>query len=402
MTIGSITTGSANVPYPRQHYCKTWNGQDGKTVTTRFTRKPKWNNYIMCMGRLKSGGNSVGVIDGNGVYSVRTNHSWANLGGDPGTEGYRTTVGSTSFPIAFPESQFSLFWTAREDYILLARLLKKIKGHELNLGVALAEVDKLAGTVLGTIKTLVFGVEDLAKGNFARFARRFGASPPTRDVVKKLRLRDISGRFLEMRYAWTPAIADAYEAAKAFEALSNGPRQTTYHKAYRKGRSLKYSTNYCAGIPQQVTVSKAYLFEMYEEMSAARQMGLANPATIIWERLPWSFVVDWFIPVGTYLELIGQVPFMKGRWLQTRTIRWNSAGTCTQRGSSWTPAPPHPTCDWERFHLERSNIGNPGVPFPSFKVAGAVHGKRIGNAIALAHQVFNKALDGYTKGATWY
>jgi hypothetical protein len=30
--------------------------------------------------------------------------------------------------------------------------------------------------------------------------------------------------------------------------------------------------------------------------------GLVNPLSIAWELLPWSFVVDWFIPVGNTLE----------------------------------------------------------------------------------------------------
>jgi hypothetical protein len=173
--------------------------------------------------------------------------------------------------------------------------------------------------------------------------------------------------------------------------LSNGPRQVTFHKGYRIGRAGRYDTNYCHGLNQQITVSKSYLFEMYEEMSAARQMGLANPTTIIWERIPWSFVVDWFIPIGTYLDLIGQVPFMKGRWLVTKSIRWKTSGSYQMHPTaSRSPASPSVDCDWERFNLQRYLTANPGVPFPNFKVAGAVHGKRIGNAIALASQIFLK------------
>lgn len=401
MTSGVITTGVFNdPPNSKFHYAKTWLGTDGKTITDRFTRKDKWNSYEMSMGRIRTNNpNNLGYKY-MGVYGVVDNHTWDITSGTPGTTGYRASSGSgTSFPLAFPDSAFNSIWTPKVEMVLLSRLLKKVKGHELNLGVSLAEVDKLAGTVTNTLKTLAFGAEDLAKGNFARFARRFGTSPPSRDVVNRLRLRDPAGRFLEMRYAWAPAIDDVYEAAKAFESLSNGPRQSVFRKAYRIGRAGSYNTNYCYGINQQITVSKTYLFEMYEEMSVARQMGLANPATILWERLPWSFVVDWFIPIGTYLELIGQVPFMKGRWLMTRSMRWKSSGTYGMGPLTphHTPASPFVDCDWERFVLSRSPIANPGVPFPNFSVAGAVGGKRVGNAIALAQQVFAKAYDSYSR-----
>lgn len=391
MTTGTSTTGVwDSPPNDKFHYAKSWSGTNGKTITDRATRKPNWNPYVMSMGRMKSSNaNKLGYLDSfsGGAYKQVDNHSFETSGGSmPGTIGYRASTGSgTLFPIAFPTSTFNLFWGPSQEYTLLGRLLKKVNGHGLNLGVSLAEVDKLAGTVLSTLKTIAFGAEDLAKGNFARFARRFGTDPPTRDVVRSLKLKDIPGRFLEMQYAWIPTIQDCFEAATAFEALSNGPRQAVFRKTYRIGRDLTYNTNYCRNLPQQVTISKTYLFEMYEEMDAFRQMGLTNPATILWERLPWSFVVDWFMPIGSYLDLIGQVPFMKGRWLETKSMKWNTAGTFGF-GLHSTPAAPFVDCDWERFHLTRNPIGNPGVPFPDFSVNGAVHGKRVWNAIALTSQ----------------
>lgn len=407
MTTGTYHTGIWNPSIDKFHSSKSWSGADGRYIPDSIGPQTQWNVYNMVHGKIRSSNsNRLGYSYAGGPTQEVENHSWEQgPGSDPGTIGYRPPLNAGSdFPLAFPNDLFNEFWTSREEYTLLNRLLKKVKGHELNLGVSLAEVDKLAGTILGTVKTLVFGLEDLAKGNFARFARRFGASPPTRDVVRALRLRDISGRFLEMRYAWTPAIQDAFEAAKAFEALSDGPRKATFHKSYRVGRQRKYNTNYCIGIPQAITISKSYVFEMYEEMDAFRSMGLTNPATILWERLPWSFVVDWFIPVGNYLDLIGQVPYMKGRWCMTRSIKWQVSGSFGF--GPITPLhvarPPYADCNWEVISLERSPIANPGVMYPNFEVAGAVHGKRVGNAIALAQQLFSKAFDSYTRGATWY
>jgi hypothetical protein len=291
----------------------------------------------------------------------------------------------------FPLSRFQIFWTDREESALLSKLLKKVKGHEMDLGVSLAEVDKLAGTVLGTLKSIVYGVNDLRRLNFAAFARRFSASPPRKDAVDKMKLLDISGRYLEMRYAWEPTIQDCFEAAKAFEAISNGPRQLYNRAAKHKEYQLSWNTNYLVGVPQVVEVRRSYLFELYEEMGFARQLGLMNPATILWERIPFSFVLDWFMPIGTYLNLIGQIPFMKGRFLRTSSIRTSTAGTGFPLGSGREQSGISPDCDFELFNLERSVLGSPpSVPFPAFRVHGAVQGKRILNAIALAHQlIFN-------------
>lgn len=401
MTTGSIKTG----PFPaggttKIHYAKAWTGGDGYTITTRYTSKPAWNAYLMATCKFRSSNpNKIGTRNLQGVYTERDNHSWGSGGGDALARHYHIPFGDGSISAAFPTSQFNLVFTAREELALLSKLLNKIKGFDLDLGVSLAEVDKLAGTVLGTLTNLRYGVADLARLRFGQFARRFGASPPREDRVRRLRTLDISGRFLEMRYAWEPTIKDVFAAAKAFEEISNGPRQLYFRTAKRRTLPTTCYTNY--GIAsQRVEARRSYLFEMYEEMGFARQLGLTNPATVLWERLPYSFVVDWFIPIGSYLSLLGQIPYMKGRWCRTSSIRWTTSGKITQSHtpSEFSVEQPFPDAEWSSFHLERSITATPpSVPFPNFRVQGAVQGKRVANAIALTHQVFAKLL-GEKKG----
>ena len=394
MTTGIITTGL----YERTtklHYAKTWSGGDGHIILDRFTFKPKWNPYLMATCRFHSSNpNRLGVKDPfDGQVYLATNHSWNISTGPPEATGY-AVAGDGSISNVFPTSQFNSLWTAREELALQSKLLAKVKGHSADLGVALAEVDKLAGTVLGTLKSIVYGVNDLKHFRFKKFARRFGARPPRKDRVQKLRTLDISGRFLEMRYAWEPTINDVFEAATAFEEITKGPRQQLFRAAKRKSLASYYNTNYCK-VNQQVEVRRSYLFEMYEELGFARQLGLANPATILWERIPFSFVLDWFIPIGTYLSVLGQIPFMKGRWCRSSSIRWSTSGSysASKLVSGWEPASPSVDSDWQRFNLERTiTFEPPAVPFPNFRVHGAVQGKRIGNAIALAHQVIGGIL----------
>jgi hypothetical protein len=388
MTTGSITTG----PYhhtDKIHYAKAWTGGDGWVVPTRYSSYPMWNPYQMASFKFHSSQpNLVGTHDDNpnGPITVQENHVFL---------GYSPIRGDGTVSPNFPTSLFSQYWTDREELALLAKLLKKIKGHDADLGVSLAEVDKLAGTVAGTLKNLAYGMLDLSKGRFTQFVRRFGASSPTKDRVEKLRTLDISGRFLEMRYAWTPAINDVYEASKAFEEISNGPRTARTRAGKRKLYEKEPgNTNYCTATVD-VEVRRSYIFEQYEEMGFLRQLGLANPATIIWERLPWSFVIDWFIPIGTYLSLIGQVPFLKGRFCRTSSIRTTQSGIFNVGANPPWLAEPYPTAEWEIFYLERSTSETPpAVPTPSFRVAGAIQGKRVANAIALTYQVANKLVGG--------
>ncbi|DAD50245.1 TPA_asm: maturation protein [ssRNA phage Esthiorhiza.4_3] len=382
MTTGSITTGVYTFS-TKLHYAKAWFGYDGSSVPGQVRQK-QWNEYRMCSKKFHGRNpNNIGV----GIGDVRDNHSWNKTGGDPETIGF-SVLGDGTVPFTFPTSSFNSIWTSKEELALLSKLLNKVKGHSLDIGVALAEVDKLAGTIVGTLKDLSMAVVYLSRGRFDQCARLLGVGPPSRKARRRLQTSEISGRFLEMRYAWEPTIKDAFEAAQAFEAISNGPRSIRFRAGKRVLLQRRYFTNYCI-VPQVVEARRSYIFEMFEEMSVTRQLGLANPASILWERLPWSFVLDWFIPIGTYLELIGQIPFMKGRWLRTDSIRWATACTASA-AAPWKTLPPFVDCDWETFNLQRSIFsGPPPVPLPSFRLAGAVQGKRVANAVALAHQVFS-------------
>jgi hypothetical protein len=58
-------------------------------------------------------------------------------------------------------------------------------------------------------------------------------------------------------------------------------------------------------------------------------LGIFNPLLIGWELVPFSFVVDWFIPVGSYLEgidaLLGYDSFSYSNSLLTK-VSWEGKG----------------------------------------------------------------------------
>jgi hypothetical protein len=389
VTTGSYLTGPCNVfPMPLFHSTKRWSGGNGRSITGRYSRKSQWNAYEMAHAKYSSTQlNKIGTRNTpNGAITIRDNNTFGAIHGSYST---------APVPVGFPTAAFSGYFDTRQELALLAKLRGKIVGHSYDMGVSLAETDKFAKTVCGTLGNLSLSVVDLLSGRWANAARRLGTSPPSRKKVRALQITDISGRYLEMRYAWMPTISDAFEASKAFEALSNGPRQKVFKASRNTGGSEYVNCNYCR-VLTEVEVRRTYTYEMYEELSAARQLGLANPLTIVWERIPFSFVVDWFMPIGSYLSLIGQIPFMKGRWMRSDSLRRSYSGTfpcSTVASGGFYPGPPYPNVNGVRFNLLRTILSSPpSVPFPNLKVHGAVQGVRVWNAIALAHQIFSAAV----------
>lgn len=389
-----MTTGNWAVGDVSSHgfvASRQWSGTDGKVPAYPFAKRLRWHTYGISHRKAKLAKRGQPVGDWNRVRLLTESTGAVTVDSDALNS---TRVSFANASLTQGDAKWPTLWTAEDELKLLSKLLTKVKSSSYNMGVSLAECDKLAGTVLSNLKNLTFGVADLWNGNFTRFARRFGSSPPSYAKQRRLYAADISGRWLEMSYAVRPAIDDVFSAVEAFEALSRGPRRVTYKvsrtRSYQNTIESTWTVGSICG-----KARRTYTYEAYEELSFLRQVGLGNPASIVWERIPWSFVIDWFIPIGTYLELIGQIPFLKGRFLRTSSIEESWGGYSELKrvpfGSTFRSCiQPLLWTDSHWYWSRRVPLASLTVPFPKVKVHGAVHGTRILNAAALAHQVFVK------------
>jgi hypothetical protein len=118
------------------------------------------------------------------------------------------------------------------------------------------------------------------------------------------------------------------------------------------------------------------------------QTGFTNPINLLWELIPFSFVADWFLPIGSYLEALKAwegATFLGGsRTLFTRvktdsTVAYNGPHTAdplvnVQYYANYRD---------EQIFLNRLALG--GFPSPQIPVYGnGISGvNRAANAIAL-------------------
>jgi hypothetical protein len=279
---------------------------------------------------------------------------------------------------------------------LLEKLVQKVKGFDFNLGVNLAQMRQVSSMVDVNLRKITGALWDLRKGRFADAARQLGARPKRTN----LRVDDLSGRWLELQYGWLPLISDTFNAAKAFEAISQGPQTRVVRVSHKKKQLIEASTSPSTHSARyEKTTRRSLIYEMAEELSVARQLGLLDPLSVAWEILPWSFVIDWFIPIGSYLDMVNQVPHLKGRFLQTTITKANNLKDMTWLGgtkpSNWLYDEVTLTPDqgeyFSRVQMDREVLGSPpAVPPPTFSMTGAVEGTRVWNAIALAQQVVSK------------
>lgn len=348
-----MTTGTFTLPggYPQAtpYQYKNWVGSDGREEIVNGKKRIRYNNYNVTITRESPLIPSVPLV-------------FCTAGGN------------------LPGGNVLLPWTSQDEFQLQSRLATAVKGHEFNLAVNLAQSKQLVDMVVDNVRRFSRSLRALKRGDIASATRYLGT---TSNRDPKLKAKDISGRWLELQYGWLPALSDTFEAAKAYEQITNMRNTRVVAKLKKKPFPYEGSaapSNYLA--PGTAKTGKRIIYEMEEALSAPRTLGLLDPLSVVWEIIPYSFVIDWFLPIGSYLENLAIIPNLRGRFVST----------LSQEKSAAVKQAINPTYSGRRrvyFHRVVSRVCTTGLMTarPSFNSPiVALSAKRIFNAISLGHQ----------------
>jgi hypothetical protein len=143
---------------------------------------------------------------------------------------------------------------------------------------------------------------DFRKGNFPGAARHLGLN--WRDVLSG---RWAANQWLAYQYGWKPLVQSVHDNVKLLDGHLRGDGATfsvqRTIKADYQTSSQEWSNRIdwrCFGgcrVGLKAKVSNAFV-------SNLDTAGVINPLSIAWELTPYSFVVDWFIPVGNVLSAL--------------------------------------------------------------------------------------------------
>lgn len=119
--------------------------------------------------------------------------------------------------------------------------------------------------------------------------------------------RDFGSAWLEYIYGWAPMIQDIGVSVELLQGRvpplrceGNGPR-LPYEYLYR-GKTTSTSGSYVDSKGSVCVLVGAEVLVGNPNVNLARNLGFTNPASVLWELVPFSFVVDWFLPVQSFLE----------------------------------------------------------------------------------------------------
>lgn len=152
---------------------------------------------------------------------------------------------------------------------------------------------------------------DLSRGNWRGLGDALKGQVP--GSLKHLPAsRRLADGWLELQFGWIPLVGDVYAAVDAYrnKAVSGQPVQSYG----RIGKPIHLSTNGSYAFFPKLSAFADYSgsasVKYYGQVSnptlyTLNQLGLANPLKLAWDLMPYSFVVDWFLPIGQILAYLG-------------------------------------------------------------------------------------------------
>lgn len=278
-------------------------------------------------------------------------------------------------------------WTNNDQLNVLGKLAQEARNADFQLGTFAAQGKQAVDQAVSTLAALGRAALSLKRGNVSDAMKQVGLIPGQRSskrVKRKLDAGDVSGAWLAMQYGWLPTLSDVHAAWEAYKTLTAPPRSLTIRASGIKKRTFEAS-NWIYGwnAPGYSSDGRRLKVRMTEQLSTPRSLGLTDPLSVAWEVVPWSFVVDWFYPIGSYLEALNVIPRLGADAVDTRYL----TASCKLGGMKGIYCSDALYSE-KRVYIRRAP-GQIVVPTPNFRsVPEAMSPKRIANAIALAHQRF--------------
>lgn len=310
---------------------------------------------------------------------------------------------------------------ARIEQHAIRNLYASMRKHQQhNLGVLLVELRESVGlignaaiTVYQVIKSLRRGrVSDAMRSISSYFGENRETYLPNRDVLNRRRRRQgfrpiskadyASNMWLELQFGWLPILSDIQKTIRLVtDKINSSDRKILVFHGYANGtvsQELALDTTmpfarWSGSARRDVKVRHSCTahFEIVDpEEYFLHVIGLSDPRSIAWEAVPFSFVVDWFIPVGHWLDSLNGnlgLKLLDYSYSKKRSYEMDAEIRSIQDADMWGVF--RPKSSYSQFQRIVSPHGLPDYPL-SVTWNDLLSPWKIATAGALIHQLFGR------------
>jgi len=218
----------------------------------------------------------------------------------------------------------------------LTKFPTKVNGESFNSLVFLAEFKKTRAMVLTLAQDIAMQFSKMQKSRVKDLSSISGRAYRDKHGFSKHKFRSDSGLtqdsglskreiqnvWLEYRYGWRLLVKDIQDALKSLHDTRTRRPVLRVTASSREEVTQSFTLNHLQLVnriapPGQVLNDLTCIRKYCEEtkvtvrfrdslplLGTLQQYGITNPALLVWELIPYSFVFDWLVPVGDYLSTI--------------------------------------------------------------------------------------------------
>lgn len=279
-----------------------------------------------------------------------------------------------------------------------------LKNESLNIATNLGERAQTAELVASSCKRLHDAVVAARRLDPRGISKALGL---TRKQIRKGSPFDM---FLEAQYGWKPMLGDIHSAVQKLSDRENGdypPIVTVIKTGTERDSFTRTLSSDSSGAIGNVYVTKLHevvhrckvrldFTPANDMLRTATQLGLTNPLELGWELLPFSFVADWFLPIGDYFSQLDATlgyDFKGGSISQKTTMRSSVGGTSVsfpsypqeKQGYAYSQGR-----NGYQMAFSRNVYNSCPLPLPNLSLKTKSSGQHVANGIALLTSAFTK------------
>lgn len=297
----------------------------------------------------------------------------------------------------------TLRFNTSAEYRARSKVISDIQRIKVNVAQNIAEYRQVGNMFSTNARRIANAYRALRRGDVSGMAKHIPVRKRhQQNLLRRGPLdvrREAPSIWLELQYGWNPLLGDIYTGMTEFyRRVESGypirARGTgSFTESY--GTKLDSDSGWVSFRDSTTrTFKNLYIIEYevdHSQLANLDDWGVTNPALLAWELVPYSFVVDWFIPVGDWLSQVGySLGLYFKRGMRTaladaftiRNFRPKSGATFSLKVSG------QDTFRTTRMRREvLSSFPSPGKPRLD---PNGLRGKRIANALSLLALAFDR------------